>query len=72
MFKVGDLVTVDSDVLRHHVHENTHRQWLSNTLGIVVAVEGYTSRTTVLVKVHFESLGDAYWLYSREVILLAP
>lgn len=72
MFSVGDLVTVDSDALRHHIHENVHRVWSTNTIGIVVAVEGYKGGATVLVKVHFESLGDAYWLYSREVILITP
>ena len=72
MFEVGDLVTVDSDVLKTHVHANVHKQWSTNTLGIVLAVEGYQDGSTVLVKVHFESLGNAYWLYAREVILITP
>ncbi len=72
MFKVGDLVTVDSDSLRLHIHENVHKQWSTNKLGIVLAVEGYEDGSTVLVKVHFESLGNAYWLYAREVILITP
>ena len=72
MFDVGDLVTVDSDALRLHVRENTYEQWETNKLGIVVAVEGYKGGATVLVKVHFESLGNSYWLYSREVILITP
>jgi len=72
MFKVGDLVTVDSEALRTHVHVNVHKQWSTNTLGIVLAVEGYKDGSTVLVKVHFESLGNSYWLYAREVILITP
>ncbi len=72
MFKVGDLVTVDSDSLRLHIHENVHKQWSTNKLGIVLAVEGYEDGSTVLVKVHFESLGNAYWLYAREFILITP
>jgi hypothetical protein len=72
MFSVGDLVTVDSDSLRLHIHENTYKQWEANKLGIVVAVEGYDDGATVLVKVHFESLGNSYWLYAREVIPITP
>ena len=72
MFEVGDLVTVDSDALRHHVHENIHKQWSTNTIGIVLAVESYPEGAAVLVKVHFESLGDAYWLYAREVFSITP
>jgi len=72
MFNVGDLVTVESEALRLHVQESTYKQWETNKLGIVVAVEGYKGGTTVLVKVHFESLGNSYWLYSREVILITP
>jgi len=72
MFEVGDLVTVDSNTLRHHVHENVHKQWSSNTIGIVVAVEGYQDGKTVLVKVHFQSLGSSYWLYAHEVIHINP
>ncbi len=72
MFSVGDLVTVDSNSLRLHIHENTYKQWEANKLGIVVAVEGYKDGTTVLVKVHFESLGNSYWLYAREVIPITP
>ena len=65
MFEVGDLVTVDSDALRHHVHENIHKQWSTNTIGIVLAVESYPEGAAVLVKVHFESLGDAGTASSR-------
>ena len=76
MFSIGDLVTVDSDTLRLHVNENTYKQWKSCTLGIVVQVEGHFAEgenaTTILVKVYFQSLGSAYWLYAREVILLSP
>jgi len=72
MFEVGDLVTVDSDVLRLHIHENVHKQWSTNTMGIVVDIEGYKDGATVLVKVHFESLGNSYWLYAREVIPITP
>ena len=72
MFSVGDLVTVDSDSLRLHIHENTYKQWEANKLGIVVAVEGYDDGATVLVKVHLESLGNSYWLYAREVIPITP
>tara|TARA_R110001583_G_scaffold938_1_gene8172 strand:+ start:1374 stop:1592 length:219 start_codon:yes stop_codon:yes gene_type:complete len=72
MFNIGDLVTADSEALRLHLHENTYKQWETNKLGIVVAVEGYKGGATVLVKVHFESLGNSYWLYSREVILITP
>tara|TARA_Y100000593_G_scaffold87567_1_gene168202 strand:+ start:1491 stop:1727 length:237 start_codon:yes stop_codon:yes gene_type:complete len=68
VFEVGDLVTVDSDTLRLHVHQNVHDQWSTNELGIVVGVEGYKGGATVLVKVHFQSLGGAYWLYAHEVI----
>ena len=68
MFEVGDLVTVDSDTLRLHVHRNVFEQWQSCELGIVVAVEGYKGGATVLIKVHFQSLGTAYWLYAHEVI----
>ena len=72
MFEVGDLVTVDSETLRIHVHENVYRQWKTCSLGIVVAVEGYKEQATLLVKVHFQSLGSAYWLHAHEVILLTP
>jgi len=71
MFKVGDLVTVDCEALRLHLHENTFKQWSTCELGIVVAVEGYKNGATVLVKVHFQSLCSAYWLHAREVILLS-
>jgi len=72
MFVVGDLVSVDSETLRLHIHENVHKQWETNPLGIILAVEGHKGGTVVLVKVHFESLGDAYWLYAREVFLITP
>ena len=76
MFKVGDLVTVDSDTLKGYVQPHVHEQWSTNTLGIVTQVEGHFTEgenaTTILVKVHFESLGNSYWLYAREVILLSP
>ena len=72
MFEVGDLVTVDSETLRIHVHENVYRQWKTCSLGIVVAVEGYKEQATLLVKVHFQSLGSAYWLHAHEVILITP
>ena len=72
MFEVGDLVTVDSEALRLHVHENVYRQWQTCSIGIVVAVEGYKKQATLLVKVHFQSLGSAYWLHAHEVILITP
>ena len=72
MYEIGDLVTVDSEALRLHLHENTFKQWSTCTLGIIVAVEGYKNGTTVLVKVHFQSLGSAYWLHAHEVILVTP
>ncbi len=72
MFDVGDLVTVDSEALRLHVHENVYRQWQTCELGIVVATEGYKDGSTLLVKVHFQSLGSAYWLHSYEVIPITP
>ena len=72
MFEVGDLVTVDSEALRLHVHENVYRQWQTCELGIVVGVEGYKNQSALLVKVHFQSLGSAYWLHAYEVIPISP
>tara|TARA_R110002020_G_scaffold389942_1_gene600408 strand:- start:110 stop:328 length:219 start_codon:yes stop_codon:yes gene_type:complete len=72
VFAVGDLVTADSEALRIHLHENTYKQWTTCELGIVVAVEGYKNQATLLVKVHFQSLGAAYWLHSHEVIPITP
>jgi hypothetical protein len=76
VFEIGDLVTVDSDTLRAYVNGQVYEQWAKNQLGIVVDVEGHfverSQATTILVKVHFESLGNSYWLYAREVILLTP
>ena len=68
MFEVGDLVSVDSDMLKLHVHQNVWEQWKTNELGIVIDVEGHKNGPVVLVKVHFQSLGSAYWLYAHEVI----
>jgi hypothetical protein len=70
MFEVGDLVTADCNALRYHLHENTYNKWTECQIGIVVAVEGYKDGATLLVKVHFQSLGSAYWLHSNEVILI--
>ena len=39
MFEVGDLVTVDSEALRLHIHENTYKQWKTCEIWIVVDVE---------------------------------
>ena len=72
MFEVGDLVTVDSEALRLHVHENVYRQWQTCELGIVVGVEGYHKAATLLVKVWFTSLGNSYWLHAHEVIPITP
>ena len=72
MFEIGDLVTVDSESLRLHVHRNVFEQWKSCELGIVVSVEGHKNGAVVLVKVHFTSLGAAYWLYAHEVIPIIP
>ena len=38
-----------------------------NTLGIVVETSAYRDQKTILVKIWFQSLGSAYWLYSHEV-----
>ncbi len=59
---------MDSEILRPYVHVNIHTQWSTNPYGIVLQVEGYKGGATVLVKVHFQSLGSAYWLYAHEVI----
>ena len=72
MFKVGDLVTVDSETLRLHVHANVFEQWSTNELGIVLAVEGHKNGAVILVRVHFQSLGSSYWLYAHEVIHINP
>ena len=72
MFEVGDLVTIDSATLRAHVHQNVYEQWITCELGIVVAVEGCDDGFTILVKVYFHSLGDAYWLRAFEVIHVSP
>jgi len=72
VLEVGDLVTVDSEALRLHVHTNVHKQWSFNKLGIVIAIEGHKDGAVVLVKVHFESLGGAYWLYAHEVLSVNP
>ena len=72
MFEVGDLVTVDREALRLHVHENVYRQWQTCELGIVVATEGYEQASTLLVKVWFTSLGSSYWLHAYEVIPVVP
>tara|TARA_B100001094_G_C18183498_1_gene802310 strand:- start:1044 stop:1277 length:234 start_codon:yes stop_codon:yes gene_type:complete len=75
-FQIGDLVTVDSETLRGYVQDHTYNRWSTNKLGIVTQIEGHyvegESATTILVQVHFESLGNSYWLYAREVILLTP
>ena len=72
MFEVGELVTVDSEVLRSHVHENVYEQWKTNELGIVVQVEGHAGGSVILVRVHFQSLGSSYWLYAHEVLPVRP
>jgi len=72
MFDVGDLVSVNSETLRLHVHEGTYKQWETNKIGIVIEVEGHVGGNVILVKVHFQSLRDAYWLYAREVFLITP
>tara|TARA_B100001123_G_C14668945_1_gene772731 strand:- start:49 stop:279 length:231 start_codon:yes stop_codon:yes gene_type:complete len=72
MFEIGDLVTVDSEILRRYVHVNIHTQWSTNPYGIVLQVEGYEEGATILVKVHFQSLRQAYWLYAHEVIRINP
>ena len=72
MFDVGDLVTVDSEALRLHVHENVYKQWKTCSIGIVVAVEGYKNQSALLIKGHFQSLGSAYWLHAHEVIPINP
>ena len=72
MFEVGDLVTVDSETLRRYVHVNIHTQWSTNPYGIVLQIEGYTDGATILVKVHFQSLGSSYWLYAHEVLPVNP
>ena len=65
-------MTADSDALRLHLHENTYKQWTTCELGIVVAVEGHANGSVVLVRVHFQSLGNSYWLYANEVIPITP
>ncbi len=72
MFEVGDLDTVDKDSLQLHLHANVYEQWSTNPFGIVVAVEGCDDGFTILVKVYFHSLGDAYWLRAFEVIHVSP
>ena len=72
MFDVGDLVTVDSETLRLHIHENTYEQWSINPYGIVLQVEGYKDGVVILVRVHFQSLGSSYWLYANEVFPIKP
>lgn len=72
MFDIGDLVTVDSEILRLHIHEDTYEQWATNKIGIVIAVEGHKDGEIILIKVHFQSLRDAYWLYAREVFPITP
>ena len=72
MFEVGDLVSVDSETLRLHIHENVHKQWTTNPYGIVLQVEGYKNGAVVLVRVHFQSLGSSYWLYANEVFIVNP
>ena len=72
MFEVGDLVTVDSESLRLHIHSNVFEQWSTNELGIVLDVEGHKDGTVILVKVHFQSLLSSYWLYAHEVISINP
>ncbi len=67
MFEVGDLVTIDGDALKHHVRPSVFERWSTCKIGIVLEVEGYSHKGAILVKVHFQSLGDAYWLYSHEV-----
>tara|TARA_R100000664_G_C2708530_1_gene106165 strand:- start:438 stop:671 length:234 start_codon:yes stop_codon:yes gene_type:complete len=72
VFKVGDLVTVDSEALKLHVHKNVYDQWKTCELGIVTMVEGHKGGKVILVKVHFQSLRQAYWLYAHEVIPITP
>ena len=72
MFEVGDLVTVDSEALRLHIHSNVFEQWSTNKLGIVLAVEGHKDGAVILVRVHFQSLGSSYWLYAHEVLPVNP
>jgi hypothetical protein len=66
-FQVGDLVTVNSKELKMHLARNVYDKWLENTLGIVVETSAYRDQKTILVKIWFQSLGSAYWLYSHEV-----
>ena len=72
MFEVGDLVTVDSETLRRYVHSNIHEQWSPNPYGIIVQVEGHKGGAVILVKVHFQSLRQSYWLYAHEVFIVNP
>jgi len=72
MFEVGDLVTVDSETLRRYVHENIHKQWSTNPYGIVMQVECHQDGAVILVKVHFQSLRQSYWLYAHEVFIVNP
>jgi len=72
MFEVGDLVTVLNDVFAYYVQLHTYEQWSSNPFGIVLAIEPLDDSEVILVKVHFQSLGNAYWLRAHEVELVRP
>ena len=67
MFEVGDLVTIREETFAHYVRVETYEQWATNPYGIVVAVEPLDDSYIILVKIHFQSLGSAYWLRSHEV-----
>ena len=72
MFKVGDLVTVLNDVFAYYVQLHTYEQWRQNPYGIVVAIEPLDDSNVILVKVHFQSLGNSYWLRASEVEQVHP
>jgi hypothetical protein len=72
MYRVGDLVTVLNDVFAYYVRLYTYEQWQKNPYGIVVAVEPLDDSNVILVKVHFQSLGNSYWLRASEVEPVLP
>jgi len=70
MFKVGDLVTMSAEMFLRQAGYNVYEKWIVNPFGIVLQIESYKEGSQVLAKVHFQSLGNAYWLYAYELELV--
>jgi hypothetical protein len=70
MFEIGDLVTMNHDVFLKQTTLSVYEKWVTNPFGIVLQVERYNDGNQILVKVHFHSLRNSYWLYAFELELI--